>query len=599
MKRLLLTSGLALGMALITNAQVIFSGVSPSSVEGNYDFTWADPGGGDWSTPDFNIPNTYVQDTLMLVDDGSTGTNPQGNPISAEGCGPLINDLTGKIAVIYRNTCEFGMKARNAEAAGAVGVIIINREDELVNMGGGDSGLVVTIPVVFIKAIDGLTLTGAMQNGPVVCFMGNRAGLYASDLSVSRADALIPKTYSVPSQLAQDDGDIAFSLGVTIYNYGSNDQDSAMVHATITDPNGSTIYDETAGPFSMVGVDTTGASSIDSVIVMPGQADSLPSFSLTSPMAGRYTVTYSISNGSGADDYPDDNELTTDFVIGTDFSYCEIDENDEITATAHYRPSGEYTSYSACIAFWDPNASRIGVDGLWFSAAADDSLTNQPFYVKAFKWNDQFVDLDDPNIGFIGLEEMSSVTYTFSEDIQETFVYAEFEEDVPLLDDTRYLFCVQTYDPTLYIGFDTRTQYVANQALYRQPIGIVETSSDYDPIGFEADVTPSIRLGILDSSEIVIPVDTTPDNTGVQEAASFKLNAYPNPAKDELLVLAEVDGNASMTIVDITGKVVMQDQVRFQGNTANLNVANLRSGVYIVRLQDEDGRVNQVRIVKQ
>ena len=29
-------------------------------------------------------------------DDGTTGLNPQGNPLSAEGCNPLINDLTGK-----------------------------------------------------------------------------------------------------------------------------------------------------------------------------------------------------------------------------------------------------------------------------------------------------------------------------------------------------------------------------------------------------------------------------------------------------------------------------------------------------------------------
>ena len=47
----------------------------------------------------------------MFAEDGTTGLNPQGNPISQEGCNPLINDLTGKIAVIWRNTCEFGAKA--------------------------------------------------------------------------------------------------------------------------------------------------------------------------------------------------------------------------------------------------------------------------------------------------------------------------------------------------------------------------------------------------------------------------------------------------------------------------------------------------------
>ena len=43
-------------------------------------------------------------DTLMFVDDGTPGSNPQGNPVAAEGCNPLVNNLTGKIAVIYRNT---------------------------------------------------------------------------------------------------------------------------------------------------------------------------------------------------------------------------------------------------------------------------------------------------------------------------------------------------------------------------------------------------------------------------------------------------------------------------------------------------------------
>ncbi|MAO32958.1 MAG: hypothetical protein CL824_05570, partial [Crocinitomicaceae bacterium] len=113
MRKTLLFIGF-LGMTLIAHSQVIFAVQSPSSIAGNYEFTWAPPSGG-WGTPDFNIPGTFVEDTLMFVDDGTTGTNPQGNPMSAEGCNPLVNDLTGKIAVIYRNTCEFGTKAMNAQ----------------------------------------------------------------------------------------------------------------------------------------------------------------------------------------------------------------------------------------------------------------------------------------------------------------------------------------------------------------------------------------------------------------------------------------------------------------------------------------------------
>jgi hypothetical protein len=103
MKKLLLTVS-AIALSAATYAQVIVAGISPQSIVANYAHTWADPAGG-WGTPDFNIPGTFVQDTLMVVDDGSTGTNAQGNPISAQGCNPLINNLTGKIAVVFRNAC--------------------------------------------------------------------------------------------------------------------------------------------------------------------------------------------------------------------------------------------------------------------------------------------------------------------------------------------------------------------------------------------------------------------------------------------------------------------------------------------------------------
>ena len=139
MKKVLL-SILALTTVVFANAQIVVRGVSPAPIANNFDFTWADPGGGDWASPDFNQPNTFVEDTLMIVDDGTTGLNPQGNPLSAEGCNPLINDLTGKIAVCYRNTCQFGTKALNAQNAGALAIIIINRDPEAIGMAGGNDG---------------------------------------------------------------------------------------------------------------------------------------------------------------------------------------------------------------------------------------------------------------------------------------------------------------------------------------------------------------------------------------------------------------------------------------------------------------------------
>ena len=66
MKKLLLTIS-AVVLSATTYAQVIAAGISPQSIVANYTHTWADPGSG-WGTPDFNIPGTFVQDTLKIVD---------------------------------------------------------------------------------------------------------------------------------------------------------------------------------------------------------------------------------------------------------------------------------------------------------------------------------------------------------------------------------------------------------------------------------------------------------------------------------------------------------------------------------------------------
>ena len=66
MKKILLSLAvIATGFA--AQSQVITAGVSPAAIQGNYDFTWADPAGGDWTTPDFLIPGTFVEDTLAIV----------------------------------------------------------------------------------------------------------------------------------------------------------------------------------------------------------------------------------------------------------------------------------------------------------------------------------------------------------------------------------------------------------------------------------------------------------------------------------------------------------------------------------------------------
>ena len=75
------------------------------------------------------------------------------------GCSPLENgeQMAGNIAVITRGACTFTEKARNAQAAGAVAVIITDdRVQGLVPMPGNFSG--VTIPAMMVTQDGGARL---------------------------------------------------------------------------------------------------------------------------------------------------------------------------------------------------------------------------------------------------------------------------------------------------------------------------------------------------------------------------------------------------------------------------------------------------------
>ncbi len=100
-----------------------------------------------------------VTGILEIVDDGSGDT-------SSEGCDTLVNDLAGKIAFIRRGNCDFVVKVKNAQDAGAVGAVIANHEDGgdgTTTMSGDDPTIV--IQSLFIGYSDGNAIEAEIPNG--------------------------------------------------------------------------------------------------------------------------------------------------------------------------------------------------------------------------------------------------------------------------------------------------------------------------------------------------------------------------------------------------------------------------------------------------
>ena len=591
MKKILLLLTV-LSSGFMANSQVVFSGVSPASIQGNYDFAWADPAGGDWSCPDFLVPGTFVEDTLMIVDDGTPGLNLQGNPLSEEACnGPLINDLTGKIAVIYRNTCEFGYKALQAQDAGAVAAIIINREDEIVQMGGGVEGLNVTIPCVFITSLTGNQLVTEMSNGPVVVFLGSKVGAYANDIGANSGQALV-SPYGGANSLQYD----GFEPGIQVYNYGTNDQAAVSINAKIDGPSG-TIYDETVGPVAIVSGDT--------LAVFPGNTDAFPAWNegIGNYENGEYTLTYTMDLG-GTDDSDFDNVLSSSFSItdGTTIGTLAVSPVDASgMPVANTYPSNATTEYQGCVMIQEPNSSTMAVQGMYFIPHTDTSvndLAGSEIFGNAYQWDDGWVDLDDPNYDFAAattnaFNALNIVTfgthYPASNDDVDDVAYIEFVTPFLMVDNQRYLFCLQTFETaTISFGYDNTINYDGNEGIYRQPVAPVHIDGQWYSGGWSGASAPALSLKTFDPAEV-----------GITDADILVGGAFPNPTTDAVTITVNATGGATLNVTDISGKIVMNSLVDLGTGSTKVNTSQLEAGVYVFTVIMENGKTAQFNLVKQ
>jgi hypothetical protein len=89
---------------------------------------------------------------------------------STDGCEPLVNgaDVDGNVALLDRGSCAFTVKAANAQAAGATGVIIANNQTTgAIGLGGTDPAI--TVPTISVSLEDGNAIKAATP-GVVVEF---------------------------------------------------------------------------------------------------------------------------------------------------------------------------------------------------------------------------------------------------------------------------------------------------------------------------------------------------------------------------------------------------------------------------------------------
>ena len=131
----------------------LFTVNSPAQLAGIYEVSPTS----DWGA---QITSTPITADIVPVDDGTA--------YGIEGCGEIINDLTGKIALVSRGTCEFSTKALNAQNAGAIAVIIYNNVGGIIGMAAGVDAAEVSIPAVFMGNDNGVEFNDYLSGDGVM-----------------------------------------------------------------------------------------------------------------------------------------------------------------------------------------------------------------------------------------------------------------------------------------------------------------------------------------------------------------------------------------------------------------------------------------------
>lgn len=549
---LLLTAASAL------RAQVACDIITPGSLQGSYAHTWAEPNPGSWATPDMLDPSTRVIGQLALAYDGSSA--------DSLACGPIVNgsEVSGRIAVLYRGTCDYSEKALFCQNAGALAVVIINNvAGAPAAMGAGSQGTLVNIPVFQIRQDDGAAWRAALEAGDqLTALLGNKDGYYQTDAGLRATDVLMPSSLAQPAALAANPGEFGVEVAATVHNYGMAEVTGIALRARIAQ-DGSDLYDETSATFNL----------------LPGDSAfiSLPDF-MQGSWSGHYDLIYTVIV-PGSDEHLLDNERVIPFDLGDTYALAPLNPSTGIPVTTiGIQPATSNGEYESCVHFRDVNASRLAVRSMDRYVSIQDPLTldGEFVFTRVYQWLDNFTGLSDPAFDISALVMVHDQKHILEETGDFAQIGFQLDEPLVLEDNVRYLFCMASINPSVFFGFNEDVHYATTEDVYDQPTCPNSNGGDWF-VGFVGGPVASIGVRMIPASSI-----------GIAEQAPDALGASPNPSNGVFLLMLGTASDARISVSDASGRIVRT--YRSVGDRFHLDLSGEARGVYIVSVEHDDGR---------
>ncbi|MBI5916268.1 MAG: T9SS type A sorting domain-containing protein [Bacteroidetes bacterium] len=563
-------------------AQVVLVN-SPGGLAGSYDFSAAAFGA--------DLTSGLWTADVAFVDDGSA--------LPTQGCGAAINgaDLAGKIALIDRGTCEFGVKCLNAETAGAIAVVVFNSLPNAglgtIVMGAGAVGATVTLPAVMLSYDDGQIIRAAVAAGTVNMTIGNLQ--FPNDVRVTRESILNAVNGVMPADQAEALG-YTVTPGAAVQNRGLNVATGVGVQATIeyTPFGGSTgtpVYDE---------YDVASSLPVDSSVLIV-----LPDYTPTEG-AGVYSLNY-ITTLDSADDASTDNAVATEFMLSNNI-YCkgrwDLTNNRPRTTNSYTISGGGNIEFLA--GFEVPIGIGNKVDSIQFlvttNAPSLGSLGASDINAFVYEWDDLNGDdiLTNNEFSIVGFSpvEIQDTSATSEWVKTEVLDYLEFEPSYVIPDDDRRYFVGVRYEGALLVFFGFDEPYDQTIAV---DSGFITRDIDLPYIGVNAynGLLPNVETGTFLFTGVRASVATAlyinqVESPSVELTPSVvSINLLPNPVSTQLIAETELQTTTQSieyTIRDAAGRLVLNTRRTVNGNydKAEFDVSQFPAGQYFIVVRTDD-----------
>ncbi len=526
-----------------------------------------------------------------------------GNNDSLAGVAPIPNAaaISGKIVVIYRGTFSFAIKVNNAIAAGAIGVIMVQRDGTPpIAMGGAPT---TPIPSVMVTKADGDALVAAMRAGQTVNVCMGKTNLQ-NNLKVT---TYAPVYSAFPREMFAALGtstDSLFNLaGGEVFNLGLSDQHNLSLRTVVTNTNnGYVAFDKT---YSGTDTCTTIDTPADTLIITNGGVN-LKDY-------GIYSFTSTVSSAE-AEQYSFDNTNTATININ-DYYISKVPVNPNT-----FQPSvgSAYTTSSSADPhpgfetgfIFDVKGNGFELDTIKFAAAGQVDLSGKTVSVALYAVADAdgtgSVETDaERNIVAVKDYTFPALTGAAKTAINQAALAFDAADGATLTDGTRYLVTVTAPSTSstdkVYIGFSNAIDYegvisafFSNAALkpftpyntYLYNIG----SSAHFRSGFGLELSPAISVRVKNT---LVPIATT------RESINGKVNVFPNPTSGLVRVdLTRFNAEQSnVTVTNLLGSTVAT--LTNQTGIINVDLSAQPSGMYSIIVTNAEGQaVKKVSLTK-